>query len=368
MKVCLAAMNIVPYFLRDASAHYGGAEVQASVLAEGFKEAGAEVVLVVSDLHEGVKLPYSAENAFLSDKGLPVLRFFHPRLTGIWKALGRADADVYYQHCAGMISLVIALFCRIKGKIFVYGAGSNTDFSFWASHVKGFRDKVMFFSGLKLAHGIVAQNQLQKKLCKKKIGKPSKVLPCAVSIDEEEKEEGADLVLWVGAMREVKRPDLFVELAGRLPDVRFVMVGGEVASEKGVSERVMEKASGLRNLELKGRLLHHEVLELLRKSALLVNTSKVEGFPNVYLEAWKYGVPVVSFTDVDGLMTEEGAGIICNDLDDMASSIERLMNDPKERMHLGEKGKELVRDRFAAGVLAKEYLGFFDELIKKKSL
>lgn len=367
MKICLVAMNIVPYFTHDASSQFGGAEVQAAVLASGFKAAGADVSLVVSNLDEGSRIPFPAENAFFSKKGAPVLRFFHPRLSGIWKALERADADIYYQHCAGMISGVTALFCRIKGRIFVYGAGSNTDFSLWTSRVRGLRDKLLFYLGLKLAHGIVAQNQVQMRACVKNLGKNPRVFPCAVDFDEGALQSAGKSIAWIGAIREVKRPELFVELARRLPDERFIMVGGSIGTEEGLAEHVRAMADNAPNLEVKGRILHHEVLELLKNTALLVNTSRIEGFPNVYLEAWKYGIPVVSFTDVDGLIAKEEAGVICGDLQEMADEIKRLMGNEQERFRLGKRGRELVRNRFAASAVAKEYLVFFEELMGKKS-
>ncbi|MBI4721149.1 MAG: glycosyltransferase family 4 protein [Chitinivibrionia bacterium] len=363
MRICIVSMNIVPYFTRDASVHYGGAEVQAAALAGGFRRAGAEVVLAVADLHAGRTLPFPAENAFFTDRGVPALRFITPRLTGILSALERARADVYYQHCAGMITGLTALFCRRNGKVFVYGAGSNTDFSLWGSRVRGLRDKVLFHTGLKLAHGIVAQNRTQQELCFKAIGKSPVVLPMVVSFDEHESAHAGSTIMWVGAMRGVKRPELFVELAARLPEKRFVMVGGTVAAEPGVMERIRKQAGGVRNIEITGRLPHHEVLELLKDAALLVNTSSVEGFPNVYLEAWNRGVPVVSFTDVDGMIAAEGAGTICADFEDMVRAVGALMDDPAKRSLAGGRGRDIVRTRYASHVVAGEYVRYFETLL-----
>ena len=49
--------------------------------------------------------------AYARSAGLPVLRFVHPRWTGLVSALSRADADVYYTSCAGGLVGQIAMFC-----------------------------------------------------------------------------------------------------------------------------------------------------------------------------------------------------------------------------------------------------------------
>ena len=41
---------------------------------------------------------------FALDAGLPVLRFLHPRLTSMWRALREVDADIYYHRSASMLA------------------------------------------------------------------------------------------------------------------------------------------------------------------------------------------------------------------------------------------------------------------------
>src|SRR5512147_715377 len=103
MKVCIVSLNLATYFDPTPRAKYGGAEVQAAFVARALKDQGVDVSLVVANLPADVRIPYPTENAFQSSDGLPVLRFFHPRMTGIHDALARADADIYYQRNAGMV-------------------------------------------------------------------------------------------------------------------------------------------------------------------------------------------------------------------------------------------------------------------------
>lgn len=367
MKVCIVSLNMIPYLTDDHRAQYGGAEVQAAFLADALAARGHVVSMVVTDLTPDTAMPHEAENAYRSRDGVRGVRFWHPRLTGTIGALERADADVYYQRNAGSITGLVGLFCRRRRKVFVYGAGSDTDFSFRRVRVAGLRDKTLYYMGLKLATGIVVQNQRQRDLCSQTVTTPIRVIPNGVRPATGAIDEDRGVIAWVGALRRVKRPDLLLELATMMPDRRFLVVGGSVASEPAFAEKMRDVASELSNVEMTGRLPHGEVLERIRDAAVLVNTSSVEGFPNAYLEAWNYGVPVVSFNDVDGMIGEKGLGAVCGGVEEMSRVLAKVLDDPVERRAMGERARALVAERFSPPVLAAQYEEFFAGLLEANS-
>jgi glycosyltransferase involved in cell wall biosynthesis len=363
MKVCIVSLNIVPYFHSSSDRQFGGAEVQAAVLARAFSSAGAEVSLVVSDLPEGVELPVPSHNAFYTDHGVPGFRFLHPRMTGILDALERADADVYFQHCAGMVTGVTSWFCRRRGKKFVYFAGSDSDFSFRDVIIENLRDKLLYFWGVKNAAGIVAQNEYQAELCRSRFKREPRVIPTAVETAEVGEGGGDGSIVWVGALRAVKRPELFLELARRMPERRFILIGGGLSTEPGFSRRITEEAGTIPNVTATGRVPQEDVASYLERASLLVNTSSFEGFPNAFLEAWTRGTPALSMVDVDGLIVLHGVGAVCRDLDQMAEAAAGFLDDENERRAAGKRARRLIETRYAAAVTAREHMVYFGELL-----
>ncbi|HEX5131071.1 MAG TPA: glycosyltransferase family 4 protein, partial [Candidatus Krumholzibacteria bacterium] len=170
---------------------------------------------------------------------------------------------------------------------------------------------------------------------------------------------------WAGGLRKIKRPDLFLELARRLPDQQFVMVGGATGTEPEYAAGIEASASDIGNLTMTGWKPHSEVLALLKNASLLVNTSTVEGFPNSYLEAWNHGVPVVSFNDVDGLIAREQLGVIARDIDEMEAQLRSLLQDGARLDAMRARVRAIVTERFSPEVLGPKYVAFFERVLEQ---
>src|SRR6185436_11116590 len=123
MKICLIGLDNLPVLAPEYRQHtVAGEPVQQTLLARALARRGHEVCMVVRDLGQ----PDGAEwegirvfKAYRREAGVPVLRFVHPRWTGLWSALARADADIYYTSCSGMEAGLIALFCGRHRRRFV---------------------------------------------------------------------------------------------------------------------------------------------------------------------------------------------------------------------------------------------------------
>jgi len=103
-------------------------------------------------------------------------------------------------------------------------------------------------------------------------------------------------ILNVGFLNEGKQLLLFVEaislIKQSLPDVNVVIVG-EDYSKGGLTDKINDL--GLRdNISLKGKMPNEEILNYMRRSKVLLHSSRYESFGYVFLEALHAGMMIVS--------------------------------------------------------------------------
>jgi glycosyltransferase involved in cell wall biosynthesis len=83
-------------------------------------------------------------------------------------------------------------------------------------------------------------------------------------------------VLWVGNIRALKRPELLLEAARKLPHLRFHIIGGPVAGHESVYESVRAAASAVPNVEFHGPVPYHAVGQFYERARVFVGTSESE--------------------------------------------------------------------------------------------
>src|SRR6185369_5794293 len=109
-------------------------------------------------------------------------------------------------------------------------------------------------------------------------------------------------VLWLSNLRSLKRPELALELARQLPDMKFTIAGGPMPGGETYYDDVAAAAARLPNVTMLGAVRYSDTGALFDRAKLFLNTSSIEGFPNTFLQSWIRAVPVVSFFDPDGLV------------------------------------------------------------------
>jgi len=331
--VCFLAPTTWPTFAgaKDIPV-VGGAELQQTIVAKSLAARGYRVSMISIDYGQqdgtevdGVRI-YNMHKPF---EGIPVLRFFHPRLSSLWRALRRVNADVYYQRTAAAYTGFLAAFCKTHGKRAIYAGASDVDFIPKRQDITYARDIMLFEYGLRRVDTVVVQNPNQMKFLRENYHREGILIPNCYSAPPGARADRQGYVLWVATVRSQKRPELAIEIARRLPHLKFIMIGGHDAGRVGeeFARKVHEAAARLPNLEYKGFLPFQEADQYFSGARVVLNTSLYEGFPNTFLQAWARGVPTVSFVDVGSRRDGEPVYDIATDVEDAAARVDRLMSD-----------------------------------------
>jgi len=331
MKVCLVSLNALPALSEQHKYLYiGGAEVQLAQLAVALARLGHDVSLVVSDAGQDDGATYAGVRtikAYKPDSGLPVLRFVHPRWTGLWSAMAKADAEVYLYSCSGMVLGLLAMFCRLHRRRLVYRVASDADCDLKTVLIRSSRDRWLYRYGLQRADAILVQSNAQRMAIEKNFGRGSDVVRGLIEGPVHSSEElSKDIdVLWLANLRTLKRPDRFLDVAASLPQYKFHIAGGPVPGEESCYRDTERRARSLANVTFHGKIPYLDVGRLFDRTKVFVNTSDVEGFPNTFLQAWIRGVPVATMFDPDSIVRREGLGSTHDSVADLVAGVNRLL-------------------------------------------
>ena len=334
-RICFIGLFNLPVLAPEYNRHgIGGEEVQHTLLARALSARGLEVSMVVLDYGQtdgeswdGVK----TYKTYTSTAGFPGLRFFHPRWTGIWSAMSRADADVYYVSCAGFRIGLAAMFAKWNRRKTIFRIASDSDCEperlLLEQHYR--RDRWLYEFGLRRVDAILAQSEHQRAAMQQNYRLNSSVAPMLVDHPRTvlDFDQRSSPVLWVSNIRQVKRPDTLLELASQLPNIMMHMVGGPIVGSTDLYELIKAQAASRGNVTFHGQIPYHDVNDYFGAARVFVNTSDIEGFPNSYLQAWARGTPVVAFFDPDRIIDREGLGVAVKDVGEMREAVRTLVSD-----------------------------------------
>jgi glycosyltransferase involved in cell wall biosynthesis len=122
--------------------------------------------------------------------------------------------------------------------------------------------------------------------------------------------------------------------------------GSPGTSDDAALEReVLERAARLPNLELLEQRPHAAAMELVDRSVAVVNTGRAEGMPNLFLEAWARGVPVLSYEfDPDSRIAREGLGVSAEgSFERLRAGARRLWEERGDRSELARRVRDYLQ-------------------------
>ncbi len=204
-------------------------------------------------------------------------------------------------------------------------------------------DTYAFWYALKHADMRIVQTHQQKKVAQINFGLQGEVIYNAHPIPSLDNKDRKPMILWIGSIKEIKRPELFPELARRMKNShhKFIMIGRPV--NKLLTQTLRAANREMTNFKYVGELYIHKIHAFLSEARILVCTSSSEGFSNTFVEAWMHGVPVLSLTvDPDGIIRRSRLGCVSQTLENMVLDINRLMDNHNEWRLLSKRCKSFA--------------------------
>lgn len=339
----------------------GGAELQMLTLAKELSKMPYDIYIITFGKSDsGFKLigPLNVYNPFnLNNSGYT---HFHPKnVYKLIKLLYKINADIYIQRAGTPLTGVIALISKLTRKKFIYSSASDSDVSS-SLNIKTIRDiqKIFYKIGVHLSDYTICQTQYQKNLLKNTIGKNGLIIK-NIYIPPKVKDIKRKYVLWVGRIVKEKRPDLYLDLAQKLPDNKFVMVGSPSEKNYKYYDNIKICASKIDNLKFVGPVKHNDINNCYSSALILVNTSPLEGFPNTFLEAGGNQIPIVSFVNPDNILTKFKLGLSSQNFEELVKNTENLLNDKSLREKMGFNGRKYVLEEHNITKIINEYERLF---------
>jgi len=350
------ACRIFPmnFFFLSSHAHYaldpsatrvsGGAELQVAMLAKELARLGHEVVIAGGDTGQQDGMVF--DGVVTRNAG----RFHTGGLAETIMALPKV-MGLLAEYRPGFVCVLgwtawLYILCLLRPVfgyrlVFICGLDTEIDGSFGKSH--GWKGR-LFERGVALSDIRFAMSEYQRGLFRQ-AGLSCGMYRNLILPRAKPRTALKDIdLLWVGRCQRIKRPHLFLDLAGRLPDARCEMICPREDVE--LWETVAGRAATLPNLAFKERVPYQEIQGYYDRARFLVSTSEAEGFPNVMIQAAQGSAGILSLElDPDGLIGTFGAGFCaCGDFDLLAAKARELLADESACRVMGEGARRMLSE------------------------
>jgi glycosyltransferase involved in cell wall biosynthesis len=337
----------------------GGAEVDLYFLAtELAKDKDFAVSFLTADYGQ-------QEIETIEDvKIIKTLDFNQSPLAGavrVWRGLRKADARIYFQEAASWGTFLVALFCKLHKRIFVYRTASEQecDGTYLRQHY--FAGRAFRWSLRNAARNIV-QNEIDKENIERTMGICAAVIPNAHHLPAL-REVRKDIILWVGRSVQFKRPELFIQLAEAMPNEKFVMICQRATGDEKYRQ-LLARAGAVKNLQFIEQVPFCEIGGYFQRAKVFVSTSDSEGFPNTFVEACSYAAPILSLkVDPDGFINGYRCGMSCNDDWQRLVDSLKVMLQEQRCLEFGTNARKYVEEHHDLTRIARRYKAIFLQLV-----
>lgn len=371
IKACFTSMDAYPLLSGENPDNILGPDVFQVLLAKELVKHNFNVTFITHNENSapieyvgGIEVINIRRDNYPLSKINTMLNIFR-----IWRAMRKAKVHIYIQ--SGGIAGFFSPFCKLTNKKYICHINSDAlvnreliDRKIGDFNLSKFSTATFgYWLDIKLANAVIVQNEYQRKMLKSNFGKVGIVIKKPILLAERGMPENAKppIVLWVGAMADVKQPELFVKLAEAIPEGRFQMIGGHSGNQE-LYNRIKKSFKRISNFEFLGVIPFEEINEYFSKASILVNTSLFEAYPPyAVIQAWMNYTPVVSLNDnPDEIIRRNNLGFHSKTFQQLVDDVKRLLKNEALREEMGINGRKYVEKEHDSTTVIKKYIELFE--------
>ncbi len=362
----------IPYLLAKVERPIGGAAVEWYVWIRAFRKIGCEFGLLTWDGSQNLlknQLNFDLVESYKLNKGIPKIRRFTYRIPKLFWATKKYNPDFIIQECADEYTGIMAMIAKILGKPFIHRIASDMDVDGRAKRNFSLFTRLTYNWGLKRALHISCQNKYQFDILKNRFPQKSiSVLHNPYFFNEKNinKDNSKKYIAWIGNFRYEKNLPALAKIAEKLSQYKFKIAGTKFPQTDNDTAKGLEKLEKLSNVQFMGHISNDKISDFLSEAYCLLNTSRLEGFSNTFLEAWAAGVPVITTKNVnpDNLITDYNLGKVVNDYTELTQVLDNFIR-KNEYIKYEEICTAYVKEKHDPIKLAKQFL---NEMINSKTI
>ena len=352
ISVCFVSVDMYPLFNPRVAGVQGGSEVDFYMLAmELAKDPRFNVSIVTGDFGQPDIETFGNITIYKA------ARIRNNPLTGapaLWKAMRRANADIYFKKGAAFTTDIVAVFCQFNHKKFFLRTGTDYECNgdFFREHPMKART---YLWSVRHASQVFVQKTADVPRFQQTTGVTPIAIPNGHHITDLKQNQQREFVLWAGRTDELKQPRLFIDLAKEIPSEQFVMICQKAKGDRRYDE-LCRLAAEVANLKFIQSVPYHEIGQYFQQAKVLVNTSSAEGFPNTFIQAGISGAAILSFNvNPDGFLDKFNCGMCANgDWHKFVEMLKQLL-EPEINRRYGDNARRYVSENHNIEKIVERY-------------
>lgn len=353
----LKIAQVAPTWVKVPPEQYGGAELIISHLANGLSDLGHDVTLFASgDSETKAKLVSRIETA--GGIGNEPLADFSKRmryyLTTIDPLL-KSEFDIIHWHVS--YDLLPYFIAQIPSRIPSVVTFHNY-YEGIAGHVNDLFDVDSRSFNVAISNNLIKQIPI----------KFAKVIYNGIDLEDfNYSEETDDYMVWVGRFKEIKGPDIAIEVADKLK--KELRLAAEPRENEFYNNKIVPMLEQSKYSKYVGAVSKGERDQLVGKAKLFINPIKwEEPFGLVVPEANACGTPVIAYDR--GAMSElikdgfNGYLVKPDDIKALEETIEKLYAmRPEEYLQMRKNARKHVEENFTVEKMVSDYEDIYKEIV-----